>query len=104
MQWNGSTNKSPTKLNAAEIKFDTVICLRMGKTTKAKTSLGDFKVIIFKNPLINNQTITSKRNFTNYPQPIPNYQPTVESSLQYLIGLNLVVALFPFNARIPVRG
>ena len=23
MQWHGSTNKSPTKLNAAEIKFDT---------------------------------------------------------------------------------
>ena len=37
MQWCGSTNKSSTKLNAAEIKFNMVLCLRMGKTTKAKT-------------------------------------------------------------------
>ena len=32
----GSTNKSPTKLNAVEKKFDTSDCLRMGKTTEAK--------------------------------------------------------------------
>ena len=72
MQWRGSTNKSRTKLNAAKIKFDTVISLQMGKTTKAKTPPGDFKVTIPKNPLINNQAITSKRNLTNYPWPIPN--------------------------------
>ena len=52
MQLCGSTNKSPTKLNAAKIKFDKVICLQMGKTTKAKTSPGDFKVTTPKNPLI----------------------------------------------------
>ena len=86
-----------------EIKFDTVIGLGMGKTTKAKIPPGDFKVTTLKNLLINNQAITSKRNLTNYPWPIPNYQPTVESSLQYPIGLNLIVALFPFNARILVR-
>ena len=56
----GSTNKSPTKLNAAENKVDTVICLRMGKTSKAKTSLGDFKVIIPKNQLLSQQVVTSK--------------------------------------------
>ena len=67
MQWRGSTNKLPTKLNAAEIKFDTVICLRMGKSTKVKIPPSDFKVITFKNLLINNQAITSKRNLTNYP-------------------------------------
>ena len=55
MQWRGSTNKSPTKLNAVEIKFYMVICLRIGKTTKAKTLSGDFKVITLKNALINNQ-------------------------------------------------
>ena len=54
-------------LNAAEIKFDMVICLGMGKTTKEKTPRGDFKVTTPKNPLINNQAITSKRNPTNYP-------------------------------------
>ena len=79
-----------------------MICLRMGKTNTAKTPLGDFKVITLKNPLINNQAITSKRNLTNYLWPIPNYQPTVESSLQYPIGLDLVVTLFPLNARNPV--
>ena len=36
MQWCGSKNKSPTKTNAAEIKFDTMICLQMGKTSEAK--------------------------------------------------------------------
>ena len=103
MQWRGSTNKLPTKLNVAEIKFDTVISLWMGKTTKAKTPPGDFKVTTLKNPLISNQTIKSKRNLTNYPWFIPNCQPTVESSLQRPIGLDLVMALFAFNTRIPVR-
>ena len=81
-----------------DIKFDTVIFLLMGKTTKAKTSPSDFKFTTPKNPLVNNQAITSKMNLTNYPWPIPNYQPTVKSSLQCPIGLDLVVALFPFNA------
>ena len=36
MQSRGSTNKSPNKLSAAENKFDTVICLQMGKTSEAK--------------------------------------------------------------------
>ena len=42
-------------------------------------------------------------NLTNYPWPIPNYQPIVESSLQYPIGLDLVMTLFPFNAQILVH-
>ena len=67
MQWRDSTNKSPTKLNAAEIKFDKVIFLRMGKITRTKTLPSDFKVTTPKNPLINNKVITSKRNLTNYP-------------------------------------
>ena len=90
--------KSPTKLNAVEIKFDMVICLRIGKTTKAKIPPGDFQVTTPKNPLINNQAITSKKNLTNYPWPIPNYQPTIESSLQYPIGLDLIMTLFLLNA------
>ena len=36
----GSTNKSPTKLNAAENKVNAVICLQIGKTSKAKTPIG----------------------------------------------------------------
>ena len=75
----------------------------MGKTTKTKILQGDFKVTTLKNLLINNLAITSKSNLTNYPWPILNYQPIVESSLQYPIRLDLVVALFPFNAQIPVH-
>ena len=82
-------NKSPTKLNAAEIKFDTVIYLRIGKTTKAKTPPDDFKVTTPKNLLINNQAVTSINNFINYPWPIPKYQPTIEPLPQYPIGLVL---------------
>ena len=71
-----------------------MICLQIGKTTMARTPPGDFKVTTPKFPLFNNQAITSKRNLTNYPLPIPNYQPTVESSLQYPIGLDLVATPF----------
>ena len=48
----------------------------MGKTfRKAKALPGDFKVITLKNPLINNQAVTSIRNLTTtlaYPE-IPYY-------------------------------
>ena len=103
MQWRGSTNKSPTKLNAAEIKFGTGDLFTNGENHQDKTLPSNFKVTTLKNPLINNplinnQAITSKMNLSNYLWPIPNFQPTVESSLQYPIGLDIVVALFPFNA------
>ena len=45
---------------AAKNKVDTVICLRMGKTSKAKTPSGDFKVITLENSLLSQQAITSK--------------------------------------------
>ena len=64
-----------------------VICWQMGKTfRKAKISPREFKVTILKNPLINNQAIISMKNL---PWPILKYQPTVEVSLQYPIGLDL---------------
>ena len=48
----------------------------MGKTSrKTKTSSGDFKVTTPKNPLINNQMVTSMKNLTTilaYPK-IPTY-------------------------------
>ena len=54
----------------------------MRKTSrKAKTPPGDFKVTISKNPLINNQVITSIRNLTTtltYPK-IPTYSWTFAS-------------------------
>ena len=43
-----------------ENKVDTVICLRMGKISKAKIPLGDFKVTTPETPLLSQQAITSK--------------------------------------------
>ena len=43
-----------------ENKVDTMICLQIRKTSKAKTPLGDFKVTIPKNPLLSQQVVTSK--------------------------------------------
>ena len=43
-----------------ENKFDTVICLQMGKTYKAKTLPSDFQVTIPEIPLLSQQAITSK--------------------------------------------
>ena len=61
----------------------------MGKITQGKNSLDDFKVITPNNPLINNQAVTSIRNLTNYPWPIPKYQSIVEPLLQYPLRLDL---------------
>ena len=44
-----------------------MICWQMGKTSKAKTLPGDFKINTLKNPLINNQIVTNIKNPTNYP-------------------------------------
>ena len=55
----GQTNHQLSK-NAAEKKVDMVICSQIGKTSKAKTLLGDFKVITPKNSLLSQEAITSK--------------------------------------------
>ena len=47
----GSTNKSPTKLNAAENKFDTSDLFTNGKNHQDKTPPGEFKVTTPENPL-----------------------------------------------------
>ena len=56
-----------------------MICWWMGKTSnKEKTPLSEFKVSTSKNPLINNQAVTSMRNLTTtlaYPK-IPTYSWT----------------------------
>ena len=61
---------------ATENKVDTVICLRMGKTFKAKTSSGDFKVITPENTLLLQQKVTSKEILVSYINlqlnPYPN--------------------------------
>ena len=56
----GGTNKSPIKLNAAEIKLTWWFVCEWGKPTRQKTLLGDFKVTTPENPLLSKQTVTSK--------------------------------------------
>ena len=55
-----------------------MICLQMGKTYMAKTTLGDFKFTTFENPLLSKQAVTSKRIpvlYTNLQlNPYPNTQ------------------------------
>ena len=72
-----------------KINLTRIICLRMGKTTKAKPHRGDFKVTTPKNPLL---SITSGYKYKESNQtlwPIPKYQPTVKPLPQYPIGLIL---------------
>ena len=52
MQWRGSTNKSPTKLNAAKNKFDTGDLFTNRENHRDKTPLGEFKVTTPENPLL----------------------------------------------------
>ena len=55
-----------------------MICLQIGKTYMAKTSLGDFKVTTPENPLLSQQKVTSKGIsilYTNLQlNPYPNTQ------------------------------
>ena len=59
-------------------KFDTMICLWMGKTNTVKTPLGDFQVTIPEIPLLSQQAVTSYGNpvpYTNLQlNPYPNTQ------------------------------
>ena len=52
-----------------ENKVDTVICLQMGKTSKAKTPLSDFKVTISEDPLLSQQAVTSNWILVPYTDP-----------------------------------
>ena len=52
--------KSPTKLNAAENKFDTGNLFTNGEKHQGKTPPGEFKVTIPDNPLLLKQMVTSK--------------------------------------------
>ena len=61
-----------------ENKVDMVICLWMGKTSKAKTPPGDFKVTTPKNSLLSQQVVTSEGILVPYINlqlnPYPNTQ------------------------------
>ena len=63
MQWCCSKNKSSTKLNATEIKFDTSDLFTNWENHRGKTPPSDFKVTTSKNPLLSN---TSKVRFVKW--------------------------------------
>ena len=77
----GGTNKSPSKLKAAENKVDIVSCLRMGKTSKAKTPPGEFKVTTPENPLLSQQAVTSKGISVLYTNLQLNLYPNTQLDL-----------------------
>ena len=74
----GSTNKSLTKLNAVENKFDTGDLFMNEENYRGKTLPGEFKVTTPKNPLLTKQTVTSKEILVLYTNlqlnPYPNTQ------------------------------
>ena len=52
MQYRGSTNKSSTKLNAAENKFDRGDLFTNGENHQGKTPQGEFEITTPENPLL----------------------------------------------------
>ena len=62
MQYRGSTNKSSTKLNAAENKFDRGDLFTNGENHQGKTPQSEFEVTTPENPLLSKQEIISKKN------------------------------------------
>ena len=62
----GSTNKSLTKLNAAENKFDTGDLFMNEENHRGKTPPSEFKVTTPENPLLSKQAVTSKRILVFY--------------------------------------
>ena len=105
----GSTNKSPNKLNAAEIKLTRVICFRMGKTYTTKTSPGDFKVTTLENPLLSKQAVISKGIQIPYTNLQLNHFPNIQLDLFYNDNLFFSMhgsqyVINQFDVRIPIRS
>ena len=63
--------------------------LTNGENLTRQTLLGDFKVAIPKNLLINNQTVASTRNLTNYPGLFRN--TNLQLNLHSNTQLNLIL-------------
>ena len=58
----GSTNKSSTKLNTTENKFDIGDLFMNRENYQGKIPSGEFKVTTPENPLLSKQAVTSKMN------------------------------------------
>ena len=72
-----------------------VICLLMGKISKAKAPLGDFKVTTLENPLLSQQAVTSK----GIPVPYTNIQmnPYPNTQLDLFCSENLSFSMHGFQ-------
>ena len=70
MQQRGSINKLPTKLNAAENKFDTGDLFTNRENHRDKTPPGEFKVTTPENPLL---SITSGYKYKKFQYLISTY-------------------------------
>ena len=58
-----------------------MICLQMGKTSKAKISPGDFKVTTPENPLLSQRVVTSKGIPVLYTNVKLNHYPNIQLDL-----------------------
>ena len=65
-----------------------VICLQMGKTSKAKTPPDDFEVITPDNPLLSQQAVTSKKISVPYTNLQLNPYPNTQFDLFYSDNLS----------------
>ena len=72
-----------------ENKFDTVICLRMGKTNTAKTPPSDFQVTTPEIPLLSQQAITDK----GIPVPYTNLQLNSNPNTNWTCSM-VIISLF----------
>ena len=65
-----------------------VICLRMGKTSNAKTLPSEFKVTTPENPLLSQQAVTSKEISVPYTNLQLNPYPNTQLDLFYNSNLS----------------
>ena len=79
-----------------ENKVDTMIFLRMRKTSNAQTPLGDFKVTTPENSLLSQQAVTSKGISVPYTNLQLNPYPNTQFDLFCSDDLS-------FNAQLPVH-
>ena len=71
-----------------ENKVDTVICLRMRKTSKAKTPPDDFEVTTPENLILSQQVVTSKGISVPYTNLQLNSYPNTQLDLFYSDNLS----------------
>ena len=76
----GSTNKSPIKLNAAEIKLTRWFVYEWGKPIRQKPPPSGFKVTTPKNSLLS-QVVTSKEISVPYTNLQLNFYPNTQLDL-----------------------